>query len=204
MNTEIKNVVFDLGGVLINWNPRALYKKIFADPQEMENFLQTICTQEWNERQDMGRPFAIAVNALCVAHPKFEIQIRAFDERWEEMITGPIQGTVDILSELKDRGGPRLFALSNWSHEKFPFAERNFPFLKYFEGLVVSGRVKMKKPDPRIYVHLCDQFALVPGESVFIDDVADNIAASERLGFHGIRFESPEQLRTRLESLGLL
>ena len=204
MNSEIKNIVFDLGGVLVDWNPRALFAKVFADPADMESFLSNVATQDWNEKQDAGRPFAEAVRELCAAHPQYAGHIRAFDERWEEMIRGPIPGTVEILTELHALSARRLFALSNWSAEKFPVAEKLFPFLKLFEGMVVSGRVGIKKPDPRIFIYLCDEYSIVPGESVFIDDVLGNIEAAKRLGFATVQFESPEQLRRELVSMGLL
>ena len=197
-------VVFDLGGVLIDWNPRYLYRKLFhGDEDAMETFLSEVCTVEWNERQDAGRTFAEAVAALLPRHAdKIEL-IEAFGKRFDEMITGEIAGSVDILAALKRAGVPR-YALSNWSAETFPPQRDRFPFLAWFDGIVISGEEGVIKPDPRIFRVLLDRHRIAPHEAVFIDDNPANAAAAEALGIHGIYFRSPQLLRRELEALGLL
>jgi 2-haloacid dehalogenase len=196
--------VFDLGGVLLDWNPRHLYRKLFpGDEAAMEHFLSTVCTQEWNQRQDAGRSFADATRELLPHHAdKLEL-IEAFGKRFGEMVAGEIQGSVDVLAELKRRGVP-LYALSNWSAETFPPQRTRFPFLGWFDGIVVSGLEGVIKPDPRIFRVLVERYGIDPRAAVFIDDVAANAAAAEALGIHGIHFRSPEQLRRELVAVGLL
>ena len=197
-------VIFDLGGVLVDWNPRHLYRKLFAgDEQAMEAFLCDVCTVEWNERQDAGRTFAEAVAELVPRHAdKIEL-IEAFGRRFDEMITGPIEGTVEILADLKRAGVPR-YALTNWSAETFPPQRDRFAFLSWFDGIVVSGEEGVIKPDPRIFAILLDRYRIAADEAVFIDDNPANAAAAEALGIHGVHFRSPELLRRELEKLGLL
>jgi 2-haloacid dehalogenase len=196
--------VFDLGGVLLDWDPRHLYRKLFAgDKAAMENFLASVCTTEWNKRQDAGRSFADAVRELLPLHAdKIEL-IEAFGKRFGEMIAGPIEGAVEILSELKSRGAP-LYAITNWSAETFPPQLDRFPFLSWFDGIVVSGFEGVIKPDPRIFHVLFDRYGVAPQSAVFIDDVAENAAAAATLGIHGIHFRSPAQLRLELVAVGLL
>ena len=197
-------VVFDLGGVLIDWNPRYLYRKLFAgDEPAMEQFLATICTQEWNERQDAGRSFAEATALLKAGHPDKSALIDAYFARWDEMIGGAIDGTVEVLAALHHRGVP-LYALSNWSAETFPFGLRRFDFLNWFRDRVISGEVGLIKPDPRIYRLLLERNGLAASDAVYIDDVARNVAAATALGLHGIHFTDPAALRRELEMLGLL
>jgi 2-haloacid dehalogenase len=196
--------VLDLGGVLIDWNPRYLYRKLFAgDEVAMEAFLAEVCTVEWNQRQDAGRTFAEAVTELLPRHAdKIEL-IEAFAGRFDEMIAGPIPGSVEILADLKRAGVPR-YALSNWSAETFPPQRKRFPFLGWFDGIVISGEEGVIKPDPRIFRILLERYRIEPGEAVFIDDNPANAAAAEPLGIRGIHFRSPEVLRRELEALGLL
>ena len=200
----IRAVVFDLGGVLIDWNPRYLYRKLFdGDAAAMEHFLATVCTPAWNEEQDSGRPFAEAVALLVARHPEQTELIAAYDRRWDEMLAGPIDGTVAILAEIKARNTP-LAALTNWSAEKFPVARRRFDFLAWFDAIVVSGEVGMRKPDPRIYRHLLESRGLAAGGTLFIDDSAANVAAARALGMPALQFSAPPALRADLEALGLL
>ncbi len=195
-------VVFDLGGVLIDWNPRHLYRKLSAEAAAMEHFLATVCTQAWNERQDAGRTFAEAAALLRAQHPHHAALIDAYGTRFDEMMKGPIEGSVIILETLHRRSVP-LFALSNWSRETFPLAQRRFEFLKLFRGLVISGEVGMIKPDPRIFEHLLERFGIAAREAVYIDDNPKNAAAAA-LGLHGIHFTDPAKLRRELEGLRLL
>ena len=202
-DTTITTVVFDLGGVLIDWDPRHLYRQLFSDPQEMEVFLRDVVSPDWNAQQDSGRTWAEATAELLAKHPDQEEMIRLYSERWAEMLAGPIAGTVDILREVRDRGF-RVYALTNWSAETFPRARPMFPFLEWFEGIVVSGDERIKKPDQEIWRRLIERFAIDPTRAVYIDDMPHNAEVATELGFHAIRFESPERLRERLFELGVL
>jgi 2-haloacid dehalogenase len=196
-------VVFDLGGVLINWDPRHLYRQLFDDEEEMEQFLAEVTTAEWNAQQDAGRAVSEAVDELAARHPDRRELIAAYYDRWPEMLGGAIQGTVEILRELRERG-VRVYALSNWSAETFPVARPMFPFLEWFDGIVISGEVRMVKPDPRIFAHVLERFGLEPGQTVFVDDNPENVRAAEGAGFVGIVFEGPQQLRVQLNKLELV
>ncbi len=197
-------VVFDLGGVLIDWNPRHLYRKLLGgDEAAMERFLAEICTNEWNLRQDAGRPFAEACALLVEQHPAQRDLIEAFHHRWIEMIGGPIHGTVDILAELRAKGTP-LYALTNWSAETFPLAQVRYDFLHWFRGTVVSGTEKLVKPDPRIYRLLLDRYGIEAATAVYIDDNPANARAATELGLHGIHFTGAASLRAELERLLIL
>jgi 2-haloacid dehalogenase len=196
--------IFDLGGVLIDWDPRHLYRKLFrGDDKAMEHFLATVCTTEWNERQDAGRSFAKATQELMALHADKRELIEAWCSRFDEMIPGAIDGSVDVLAEVKRAGVP-VYAITNWSAETFPPQRTRFPFLSWFDDIVVSGEVGVIKPDARIFRILLDRNDVSPGEAVFIDDVAANAAAADALGIHGIHFRSPEQLRRELAACGLL
>lgn len=202
--TERSVVVFDLGGVLVDWNPRYLYRKLFdGDDAGMERFLAEVCGHDWNLAQDAGRPFAEACALLVERHPEQKHLIEAYHRRWPEMLGGPIHGTVDILRELKARATP-LYALTNWSAETFPIALELYDFLHWFEGTVVSGREKLVKPDPRIYRLLLERYGIDPAAAIYIDDNPANAAAAATLGLHGIHFTAPDALRDELERLGLL
>jgi 2-haloacid dehalogenase len=197
-------VVFDLGGVLIDWDPRYLYRTLFDDEAAMEAFLAEVTTPEWNAAQDAGRPWAEAVRSLADRHPEHRDLIEAYHQRWPETLGGPIEGSIEILDELRRIPGVRLFALSNWSAETFPIARERYPFLAWFDGIVISGEVGAIKPDPRIFERLIERYDVDPGRAVFIDDSAANVAVAERLGFAGIRFEDPGSLRRELARLDLL
>ncbi len=203
MTTHPSVVVFDLGGVLIDWNPRHLYRKLFHDEAEMEDFLANICTAQWNLQQDGGRSFAEACAGLKLEHPTRAGMIDAWFERFDEMMSGPIAGTVDILAELRGREVP-IYALSNWSAETFPFAWRRFEFLQWFRAIFLSAEVRLVKPDPRIFKHFCERFALRPEQIVYIDDLQHNVEAADTIGMHAIRFSDPAKLREELVQLGLL
>ncbi len=200
----IRSVVFDLGGVLIDWNPRYLYRKIFAgDEAAMEHFLTHVCNNAWNLAQDGGRPWADAIEVLSAEHPQHRPLISAYRERWDEMLNGPIPGTVDVLAELKDKGVP-IYALTNWSAETFPIAKERYEFLGWFRDVLVSGEEKMVKLDPRIYQLLLSRNGLSAGESVFIDDSHKNVAGAQAAGMTALYFQTPEKLRADLAALGLL
>jgi 2-haloacid dehalogenase len=195
-------VVFDLGGVLIEWDPRHLYRKLFDDPQEMESFLAEVTTAEWNGRQDAGRPWAEAIELLVAEHPERRELIEAFHARWPEMLAGEIPGTVAVLAGLR-AAGLGLFALSNWSAEMFPVAREQFAFLAWFEGIVISGEVGVAKPDRRIFEHLIERFGIEPAETLFIDDSSANVDTAAALGFDAILFTDAAALRLELTRRGL-
>ncbi len=199
---NITSVVFDIGGVLIDWNPRHLFRKVFESDEEMEWFLSNICTYEWNVQQDGGKLFSVATAELSAKYPEYSDKIAMYYGRWTEMLGGEIKGTVRIFHELKSKGMP-LYALSNWSHEAFPVAYERYGFMKQFDGLVVSGYEKLLKPDHAIYRVLMERYGINPAESVYIDDNRPNAEAAGELGFHAIHFLSPDQLREELRVLGL-
>ena len=197
-------VVFDLGGVLIDWDPRHLYRKLFAgDESAMEHFLATVCTQEWNRCQDAGRSFAEGARLMKAEHPDRAELIDAYGNRFDEMMVGAIAGAVEMLAELRDRGTP-LYGLTNWSIETYPPALQRFAFLRWFRGIIVSGEVKVIKPDRRIFELLIERFAIDPRSAVYIDDVEVNVAAARSFGIHAIHFKTPAILREELVELGLL
>lgn len=201
---KIKTVIFDLGNVLIDWNPKYLYRKILKDEAEIDWFLNNVCTSEWNDQQDAGRTFEEATKELVARHPEWEEAITAWYGRWTETINGPIEGTVEILTELRSRGEHDLYALTNWSAETFPWALKNFDFLHWFKGIVVSGEEKTRKPFPEFFKILFDRYNLDPATSVFIDDNVKNIEGGKKVGLTTIQFENALQLRKELNALGIL
>jgi len=193
----MKTIVFDIGGVLVDWNPRYAYSKIFKDPQKMEWFLKNVCGPEWNAKQDAGRTFAEGTAELKQKFPQYEKEINFFYSNWQNMFGGAFEGSVAILKQLKAEGY-RLYCITNWSAEAFPWAREHFPFLKLFEDTIVSGEVKMIKPDPKIFQVLLDRHHLDARDCVFIDDNQTNIDAAAKLGFNAIHFENPAQLKADL------
>jgi 2-haloacid dehalogenase len=205
MNKQsIEIIIFDLGGVLIDWNPRHLYRKIFKTEDEITWFLDNICTSEWNDKQDAGRSFEEATSELINQHPEWKEPITAWYTRWQETISGPIHETVEILKKVKASNGLRLYALTNWSAETFPWALENFDFLHWFEGIVVSGLEKTRKPFPEFYQILFDRFKIDPAKAVFIDDNIKNIEGAKKVGLQTIHFQSAQQLSDQLILLGVL
>ena len=197
----IDTVIFDLGNVLIQWDPRHLFRKIFgSDDVAMEHFLSVVCTPEWNEEQDRGRLWQDAVAEAVARHPQHESNINAYFDRWSEMIPGEVEGTVKILEQLRGLN-LRLLALTNWSAETFHFAEARFPFLDWFEGIVVSGRERIIKPDPAIFKLIIERYHLHAEKTVFIDDNVRNVEAAEREGLHGVHFQSADELVAQLRAL---
>jgi 2-haloacid dehalogenase len=197
-------IIFDFGGVLLDWDPRYLYQKLFEnDVDATERFLDEIGFVEWNLEQDRGRPFAVAIKELQERFPHYAEFIGAYDERWEESIGGPIQSTVKLLGALKQAGFP-LYGLSNWSAETFRRIRHKHPFLNWFDDIVLSGEVRITKPDPRIYTVLLERIGRPAAACLFIDDSEANVAAAQQLGFKTILFKSPEQLQSELIRLGLL
>jgi len=198
-----KALVFDLGGVLIDWNPKHLYRKIIDSEDDIDTFLAEVCTSEWNLKQDAGRALAEATAERIALFPEKKSLIEAFYGRWEEMLGGEISGTVEILRELKGRG-ETLYALTNWSHETFPIALQRFDFLQWFRGTIVSGAEQLAKPDLTIFYLLLDRYGLQAEDCLFIDDSKANIEAAGRIGFETHHFTSANGLRQYLNQENLL
>lgn len=203
MASAIDTFVFDLGNVLISWDPRFVYSQLFESELEMERFLTDVCNHDWNVQMDAGRPFADGIAELVERHPDKAHLIRAYRERWPEMLGGPIPGTVDLLSTLytDDR---RLFALTNWSNETFPIARGMYDFLSWFSYIGVSGELRMVKPDPAIFRHMIQTCGIDPARTLFIDDSLANVQAAARLGFATHHFRKPSLLEEQLTDWGLI
>ncbi len=201
---DIKAIIFDLGGVLIDWNPRYVYRTVFDTEEKTEWFLQNICTLDWNEKQDAGHLIATAVEEKVDEFPEWEKEIRIYYDRWKEMLKGPIQETVDLFRQLKETGKYKCYALTNWSAELFPVAIERYDFLQWFDGIVVSGEEKTRKPFPEIYQLLLDRYDVKAQEAIFIDDSLRNIHAAQKLGFISIQFQSVRQLKTALQTKAVL
>lgn len=201
--TPIAAVVFDIGGVLVDWNPRHLYRTLFTNDAAMEEFLATICTQEWNEAQDRGRPWDDAVASLSVRFPASADLIAAYHHRWLETIRAPIDGSVAVLAEVRARGMP-VYSITNFSAEKLLLAQERYPFLRDFDIMIVSGVEKILKPDPAIYQALLNRAPFSAAQMLFIDDVAVNVAAAQAMGMPAVRFCGVEGLRADLRRYGVL
>lgn len=201
---NIEAVIWDLGGVLIDWNPDYVFNTVFDDEERKRYFFENVCTAEWNEEQDAGRPIKEATEMLVAKHPEWKQEIEAYYGRWVEMLGGPIAGTVEIFRKMKEQDNLKLYALTNWSAELFPIALERYDFLHWFDGRVVSGEEKMRKPFPEFYQLTLDRFGLDAATTLFIDDNLRNIKAAEALGIRSIQFHSPELLERELQSLGIL
>lgn len=203
MEKQIKAIVFDIGHVLIEWNPRHLYRKIFEDEQEMEHFLESVCTAEWNEALDCGLDWKEALTERIEKFPEYEIQIKAYHERWDEMVPDALWNTVEIMEQLRDKGFP-IYSITNFHHETFAHAAQRFPFLNEFDGIVVSGEVRQIKPESAIFHTFLEKYNLIAQTLLFIDDRADNIESAKKIGFNGIVFKDANQLQTELKAMNLL
>jgi 2-haloacid dehalogenase len=201
---SIDAVVFDLGKVLLDWNPAYFYRQHFAgDAAGLDRFLTEVIAPEWIAEMDAGKPAAAAVAELAARHPAHAPLIALWQEGWPHMLRGEIAGTVEILAELRARGMP-LYALSNFSTETYPVACARFDFLGWFDHCVVSGEVGLVKPDPRIFALAVERCGLTPARTLFIDDLAANVTVAERAGWRALRFTDPPRLRADLAALGLL
>ena len=200
---NITAVIFDFGGVLIEWDPRNLYRRYFDDAESMERFLEEIDFMEWNALQDKGRPFAEGVADLTAQFPQHADLIRAYHEHWEESIGAPITPVIEILKRVKAAGWP-VYGLSNWSMETFPIIRKQHTFFNLLDGYLLSGEVKLVKPDPAIFQRMLEKIGRKPEECVFIDDNPANVAAARALNIVTIQYRSPEQLERELQRLGIL
>lgn len=201
---KINSVIFDLGNVLINWDPKNLFDDHYFDSIEKRDyFLANICTDAWNEEQDGGRSISEATIEMIDRYPEWETAIRDYYGRWTEMLNGPINGTVDILRKLKDSGQYQLYALTNWNACLFEVALVRYDFLHWFDARIVSGEEKIRKPSRKFYNILIDRYGVVPAEALFIDDNARNINAASDMGFHCIEFQNPAQLRSEMLALDI-
>jgi 2-haloacid dehalogenase len=200
----INTIIFDLGGVLIDWNPNYLYNKLITNEDERKQFLTDICSPDWNEEQDAGRTLSEGTELLVSQHPEHEKNIRAFYGRWEEMLGGAIEGTVEIFKQLKESNRYRIYALTNWSAETFEIALNHYNFMQWFDGIVVSGTEKIRKPNPQFYQLLLNRYQVKPEDALFIDDNHRNILAAEELGIRSIHFSSPNELSLALKQLNVI
>lgn len=199
---KIKNIIFDFGGVLVDWNPIYLFSKEFEDEAKMNHFLENVCTPEWNMQQDAGRSLAEATKLLQQEHPEYKDLIELYYGRWEEMLGGDIQENVRILKELKQKFP--IYGLTNWSSETINIAYDRYDFFEHIDGIVVSGDEKLIKPDPRLYEILLDRFNIKANESLFIDDNAQNIDTAQNMGFHTIHYTPNTDLEKEVKAMGLL
>jgi len=198
----IRNVVFDIGGVLLDWNPRHLYRTLIPDEAAMEQFLAEICTMQWNERLDAGETFAQACDELAARHPEHAELIHAW-KRQDEMVSGEIAGTAELVRRLHGRDVP-LYLLTNHPSETFDSRRDRFEVLRLFEGAIVSGDERLLKPSREIFDLLTTRFGLAPSETIFIDDVPANVEGARAAGFEAHRFVDAPTLEQELVDLGLL
>ena len=200
--TQIDAVAFDLGGVLLDWDPRYVYRSLFEDPGDMEEFLARVCTSDWHRAHDLGADITRSCEQLARRYPEHRDMIMVWAERGEEMVAGQFDGTVEILGELKAAGMP-CYALSNMEPDAFRVRRARFAFMDWFDDHVISGFEGVAKPDPRIFAILLDRHGLRPQTTVFIDDQPRNVAAARALGLKALQFTSPAQLRSDLRALGV-
>jgi len=204
MEQKITTIIFDLGGVLLDWNPTYVYNETYFSSQEQRDyFFSRVCTSEWNEEQDAGRSISEGTQALIKEFPDWEQPIRDYYGRWTEMLRGPIHETVDLFKKLKDSGRYKFYALTNWQAELFEIALVRYGFLQWFDGRLVSGVEKTRKPFPAFYNLLLERFSIDASKAVFIDDNLRNVAGGEAVGIKSIHFQSAAQLEQTLRSLKL-
>jgi len=198
----IKNIIFDFGGVLIDWNPRYFYKDVFTDIKEMEYFLSEVWSPQWNMKHDAGYSFSEITHELQELHPKYRNEIEMYQQNWQKMIKGEISENTELLNTLKSKY--RLFGLTNWSAEAFPVIYPKYEFFKVFEGIVVSGEERLVKPGKEIYQLLLNRYDLLETESLFIDDSLKNIETANELGFSTIHINGTQNLKELLISMGII
>lgn len=202
---QINTIIFDLGGVLIDWNPLYVFNDLIPDEERRQYFFDNVCTMHWNEQQDAGTPIAQATDERIALFPAWENEIRAYYGRWVEMLGDANHGTVEILKNLIDSPDYRVYALTNWSAETFPVAKsmERFHFLHWFEGVLVSGEESLLKPQPEIYEAILSRYDIDRSKAVFIDDNYKNVVGSEAVGLKAIHFQTPEQLAEELKQLSV-
>jgi len=200
----INTIIFDIGAVLIDWNPHYMYRNVFDNEDEMKNFLANVATSDWNEEQDAGRSLQEGTDILVQQFPEYEDKIRLFYSRWHEMLGDAFWDTVEIFKTLKETGKYKIYALTNWSAETFPVALERYEFLQWFDGIVVSGAEKMRKPTPEFYQILLDRYNVKAEEALFIDDNKRNVLAAEKMGIKSIHFTSADQLKKELSALKIV
>jgi len=201
----VKTIIWDLGGVLIDWQPTYVFdERYFESPAKCDYFFQQVCTSDWNENQDAGYPIALATAEKITEHPEWESAIRDFYGRWEEMLGGPISDTVEIFRALRATGRYKFYALTNWSAETFPIALDRYDFLHWFDGRVVSGEEKTRKPFADFYQILLDRYEIDPKQALFIDDNLRNVRAAEAMSIPSVHFQDPQQLRKEFGARGIL
>ena len=204
MNSKIETIIFDLGGVLVDWKPEYVYRKVFNnDEKKVQWFLNTVCTPEWNIEQDAGRTIEEGVNIKIKEFPQYEEWIRLFYNEWHNMFSGPIQDNVELFKDLKNSGNYNIYALTNWSAEKWDLALELFPFFKDFDGVVVSGREKTRKPFPEIYTLILNRFNINPKSTIFIDDNFDNVQAAKTLDIQSISYTPSVDLKLELKKFNV-
>lgn len=205
MSRQYDTLIWDLGGVLIDWNPRYLFTETyFPSEEQREYFFSHICTPDWNEEQDAGRTIREATTSLVAKFPEWEKPIRDYYGRWEQMLKGPIAETVEIFRQLKNKPGLRHYALTNWSAETFPIALDRYDFLHWFDGRLVSGEERIRKPFQEFYQLLLDRFSIDPKRALFIDDNLRNVEAAEKIGIKSVHFHSTVKLKEEMKRLGLV
>jgi 2-haloacid dehalogenase len=204
MTNHINTIIFDFGGVLIDWNPMNVYREAFnGDEQKARWFLDNICHHEWNAALDGGKDWHQSVEEKVLEFPEYEKYIRMYLEHWEVMLTGPIHETVEVLKKLKESGKYRIYAITNWSEFTFKITYEKYDFLKLFEGIAVSGALKMIKPHPEIYHYTLDKYNIKPEMAVFIDDNKANIQTANSLGINGILYNNTNELISSLKEFGI-
>lgn len=205
MKCNIDTIIFDLGGVLVDWKPEYLYRKVFnGNEKKVQWFLSKVCTSAWNAEQDGGRTIEEAETLKIAEFPDHEELIRLYYKQWHQMFSGPIEENVELFKQLKASGNYKIYALTNWSAEKWELALELFPFFNYFDGVVVSGQEKIRKPYPEIYNLIVDKFAINPENAIFIDDNEENVIAAKDLKIYGIHYKSPQQLLNELKSYKII
>lgn len=202
MATSNPTVVFDVGNVLLRWDARLIYSALIPDPERLDWFMQNVCTMAWNIEQDRGRSWEEAVASLVARHPEWEREIRAYDERWHDSIPHAIADSVAVLEELKGQG-EKVYAITNFSREKWAECLIRFPFLQSFDGVVVSAHERLLKPDRAIYEVLLGRYGLEAGACIFVDDSEKNILGARDVGMRALHFVEPIDLRAELRGLGV-
>jgi 2-haloacid dehalogenase len=203
--SQINTIIFDLGGVLVDWSPNYVFHETyFETPEKRKFFFDNICTSDWNEEQDAGRSYVEATQELVTKFPEWESQIRDYYGRWSDMLKAPIPETVEILKTLKQSGKYKLYALTNWHAGLFDIALTRYGFLHWFDGRVVSGEEMTRKPFPEFYQRLLDRYNVKPENAIFIDDNLRNVKAAEEMGIKSIHFTGASTLESKLSELNIL